>query len=350
MYHQPPWNYDCIYKNCCPHLQGLSTTWVFNEYQQSSMEHLDHWKIRDEQQEELEKANAYIKELENKNEALKAKLKALHQKQFKTNKKVKQHDSTTTDMDQVTSKKKKTRGAPKGHPGWRRRRPDHIDHTIIVPAPEVCPYCNWPDLKPVKKLKDHLQEDIILNPRTYVTNFRHHQAFCPKCRRPVIKAAKNELLNCHIGPTTKAAAIFLRYGLNLPYRKVKEFFEVFFDMPFVPASAMNFDRTATLKGQPLYEDLKEKVRVAAIAHADETSWRQDGIGHYLWYAGNPEMAFYHIDRHRSSQVAQSILGDEFQGVLNTDGYAAYNSEGQRDQTGNLTENTKISGPKICSVL
>ena len=72
-------------------------------------------------------------------------------------------------------------------------------------------------------------------------------------------------------------------------------------------------------------DLREKVRAAAIVHADETSWRQDGINHHLWYSGNDDLAFFHIDRHRSAQVAQSILGNNFQGVLNTDGYAAYNA-------------------------
>ena len=63
-----------------------------------------------------------------------------------------------------------------------------------------------------------------------LTNFRHHQAFCPKCNRHVIKAAEGELVNCHIGPTTKAAAVFLRYGLRIPYRKVKELFDVFFNI------------------------------------------------------------------------------------------------------------------------
>jgi Transposase IS66 family len=89
-------------------------------------------------------------------------------------------------------------------------------------------------------------------------------------------------------------------------------------MPFVPASAMAFDRTATRKGQPLYEDLKQKVRHAALAHADETGWRQDGVGHYLWYAGNDQLALYLIDRHRSANVVQKIFGDEFQG-----GYLKY---------------------------
>jgi hypothetical protein len=79
-----------------------------------------------------------------------------------------------------------------------------------------------------------------------------------------------------------------------------EHFDVLFNMPFVPASAMNFDRTATQKGGALYEDLKEKVRASAFVHADETHWREDGINHYIWYAGNDELAFYLIDPHRSS--------------------------------------------------
>lgn len=330
-YQQAPWDFKCSYRHCCPHLQGLSTKWVFDEYQQSHDEHLEHWKVRQIQQEELDKALEYIDRLEKQNEALKAKLKALHQRQFKSNKKRKQQSSENSTTDRSVPEKKKKRGAPKGHPGWHRRKADHIDKTVMVQAPEVCPHCCCTDLTPVEQLKDHLQEDIILQPETQVTNFKHHQAFCPKCRRAVIQPAKGELLNCPIGPTTKAAAVFLRYGLNIPYRKVQQLFDVFFNMPFVPASAMNFDRTATVKGQPLYEDLKQKVRAVAAAHADETFWRQDGIGHYLWYAGSRRLALYHIDRHRSSQVAQSILGDQFGGVLHADGYEAYNAVNAKDR-------------------
>ena len=330
-YKQAPWDFECTYRHCCPHLQGLSTKWVFEEYQRSHDEHLEHWKVRDIQQKKLEKALEYIGKLERENEEVKAKLKALHQRQFKSNKKRMQQSSENNIHDKSVPKKKKKRGAPKGHPGWHRCKPDHIDKTIIVPAPKVCPHCACTDLTPIEKLKDHLQEDIILQPQRQVINFRHHQAGCPKCNRNVIQAAEGELLNCHIGPTTKAAAVFLRYGLNIPYRKVKQLFDVFFDMPFVPASAMNFDRTATSKGQPLYEDLKQKVRVVTAVHADETYWREDGVGHYLWYAGNRELALYHIDRHRSSKVAQSILGNQFGGVLHADGYAAYNGVNAKDR-------------------
>ena len=319
----PPWDYDCIYKHCCPHLQGLSTHWVFREYQDEPFNNCEHWRIRESQQEELEKAIEYINKIEKENEELKAKLKALHSRQFKANKKKKK--------DQSGNSQTKKRGAPKGHPGWFRRKPDHIDKTVIVPAPDSCPHCSGTNLTPVDKMKEHLQEDIVLQPRTNVINFKHHQTFCNDCNRVVIQAAKGELLNCPIGPVTKSAAVFLRYGMQIPYRKVQEIFDVFFDMPFVPASAMGFDRSATLKGEAIYDDLKEKLRVSALAHADETSWRQDGINHHLWYAGNNDLGFYHIDRHRSSNVAVSILGDDFRGILNTDGYAAYNAVNAKER-------------------
>lgn len=322
---QPPWNFECPYKHHCPHLEGLSAKWVWKEYQCSRWEHIEHWKVRDIQQEELEKALNHIVRLEKQNEELKAKLKALHRKQFKANRKSSRKTNEKADDDKSDSEKKKKRGAPKGHPGWFRRKPDHIDKTVIVPAPEVCPHCACTELTPMQEMNDHLQEDIVLQIRPHVTNFKHHQAFCSKCNRAVVQAAQGELLNCKIGPTTKAAAVFLRYGLRIPYRKVQELFEVFFNMPFVPASAMAFDRTATRKGEPLYEDLKEKLRAAAAAHADETYWREDGVGHYVWYAGNNDLAVFHIDRYRSSEVARSILGNNFDGILHSDGYAAYNA-------------------------
>jgi len=116
-YQQAPLNFQCSYRHCCPHLQELSTKWVFEEYQRSDNEHLEHWKVRQIQQEELEKALDYIGKLEKQNEVLNAKLKALHQKQFKSNKKRKQQSSENSTNDRSAPEKKKKRGAPTGHPG-----------------------------------------------------------------------------------------------------------------------------------------------------------------------------------------------------------------------------------------
>jgi hypothetical protein len=80
-------------------------------------------------------------------------------------------------------------------------------------------------------------------------------------------------------------------------------------------------------GENIYADLREKIRASAVVHADETSWRNDGIGHHVWFAGNENLAFFHIDRHRSANVARDIFGEDFAGTLVRDRYAAYNGIG-----------------------
>ncbi len=174
---------------------------------------------------------------------------------------------------------------------------------------------------------EHVQEDIVIQPRTLVTRYLHGQAFCTRCHRPVVQAGEGELLNAPIGPVAKSVAIYLRYRIGIPYRKTTEIFRELFGLNFVPASALLFDRQAAGRGMPIYEDLREKIRTSEVVHADETSWRSDGVGHFVWFAGNENLAFFHIDRHRSADVAETIFGENFDGTLVRDRYAAYNGIG-----------------------
>lgn len=83
----PPLGFQCPYKGSCPYLGGMSTKWVWNTYQRSYREHCEHWRARDAQQERLSEVLRKNNELEKENEQLRARLKAIHQKQFKANRK-----------------------------------------------------------------------------------------------------------------------------------------------------------------------------------------------------------------------------------------------------------------------
>src|SRR5262249_43344768 len=154
----------------------------------------------------------------------------------------------------------------------------------------------------------HLQEDIVLEPRTRVRCYHHRQAYCPHCGRAVWQPGPGELPGAYIGPAAKATAIYLRYELNVSDRKISRFFRDFFGLTFVPASVFGFERQAVRRGQALYADLLEKVRSLAVVHADETSWRHDGHNYFVWYAGDDDLAVFHLDAHRTAQAAQSLLG------------------------------------------
>jgi transposase len=289
----------------------------------------EHLRIIDVFGGELKASNDRIRVLERENGELKAKLQALHRRQFKSNKKKDTETEGKKDEEVSSSngEKRKKRGAPAGHPGWMRPKPDHIDRTVDVPAPMVCPHCQSKDVTPMEESTEHVQEDIVIQPRTLVTRYLHGQAFCRRCHRPVVQAGQGELLNAPIGPVSKSVAIYLRYRIGISYRKTRELFRELFGLEFVPASALGFDRKASAQGEPIYQDLRDKMRTSEVVHADETSWRNDGVGHHVWFAGNERLAFFHIDRHRSAKVAKSIFGESFDGTLVRDRYAAYNGIG-----------------------
>ena len=328
-YPYPTHDFECLYRHSCPYLDGLSTTWVLDEYRRAHDVYQEHLGIIDLFDGHLKVRDERIRVLERENAELKAKLQALHRRQFRSNKKKDTETGGNGVEGASTSneEKRKKRGAPAGHPGWVRPQPDHIDRTVHVPAPTICPHCQSDLLTPMKERTGHVQEDIVIRPRTLVTRYRHGQSFCPRCNRPVVQAGEGELLNAPIGPVAKSLAIYLRYRIGVPYRKTTELFREVFGLTFVPASALGFDRKATAQGVPIYEDLRDKIRTSEVVHADETSWRGDGVGHYVWFAGNENLSFFHIDRHRSAEVARTIFGENFDGTLVRDRYPAYNGIG-----------------------
>jgi hypothetical protein len=320
-----PEDFCCPYRNGCPYLEGLSTGWVFQSYQDVTGTECDYEHQLEELTEELDAERRQRKEVELQNQRLLAQLHALHRRQFKGRRTGAAQSSTRP------CAKPKKRGAPVGHPAWQRAKPKRIDQVVAVAAPRICPDCRNPDLRPVEQLHEHVQEDILLEPRTLVTRFEHQQAYCGCCDKNVWLPGPGEMPGAYIGPAAKATAAYLRYQLNVPDRKLSQFFSDFFGLKFVPASAYGFERQAVRRGLPLYEDLRQKIRALPVAHADETSWRHDGNPYWAWYAGNPDLAFFHLDPHRSTQAAQAVLGQRFGGTLVADAFASYNGVHPKDR-------------------
>ena len=312
-YKQAPNDFLCPYRHACPHMDGISTTWASELIRDADQDSFRNSHFLGCAEDELVALQADLERLEKENAQLRARLQAEHASRFKPN-----HSAPRQ------AAPPRNRGAPKGHPPWNRPPPDHIDRTVWVAAPTTCPHCSTTGLVPTGEEHQQLQEDIVLQPKTIVTAYQHHTAFCPTCRRPVFQTAPGELRNCPIGPTAKAAAVFLRQELNLSFRKVRSLFQRLFGLDFVPASAMAFERRTARAAEPIQEQIRDKVRAADIIHGDETHWRIDGQTAHLWFAGNSQFSFFHIDHSRSGQVALDIFGPRFQGGLVADDYAAYN--------------------------
>jgi hypothetical protein len=85
------------------------------------------------------------------------------------------------------------------------------------------------------------------------------------------------------------------------------------------------------RGLPLYKHLRQKIRALSVAHADETAWRHEGKPYWAWYAGNPDLAFFHLDQHRPTEATQAVFGERFSGILVADAYASDNGVHPQDR-------------------
>lgn len=320
-----PDDFICPYRDGCPYLEGLPTKWVWARHQQVVGTECHYEYQLKEVYAQLDEERQHSQELELKNQQLQAQLHALHRRQFKGRR------AGALPARECSSTQRKKRGAPAGHPPWQRAKPKRVDQVVSVPAPQCCPVCQHPNLEPVARVHVHLQEDIVLEPRTVVTSFRHQQGHCPKCGKDFWLPGAGELPGAYIGPRAKATAAYLRYQLNVPDRKISQFFSDFFGLRFVPASAYGFERQVVRRALPLYEDLRQKIRALPVVHADETSWRHDGHSYWAWYAGNADLAFFHLDPHRSAEAAQTVLGEHFNGTLVADAFGSYNRVHPKDR-------------------
>jgi len=316
----PKHEYGCPHVGHCPHIGGASLgTLVHAAGEQTEWMDALHRQIdalRAESTAKYEK----IKQLETRVEELEIELKAERQKQFKR----KTEQAAEEEIaDPAALQGTKKRGAPVGHSGWFRKRPTAYDRLILVAAPTECPHCAASvKARPDLPAYDHLQEDWIDGKRQVVC-YRHEAGRCRKCRRWVKQPGPGELLGAMIGPSMRAASMFLQYSIGLTTRKVVKAMEGLAQFTFVAATLLSFGRQAAKKAKPLAQDVAEKLRSCDANYADETHYRINGDNAYIWFHGNEDLAHFCVAGTRSGKVSRLILGLDYKGGLVMDCYSGY---------------------------
>jgi transposase len=322
----PKHEFGCEHVGHCPHLGGAALGSVVLLANQNHDDDQAQLRTIDQLREENERKYQRIVELEKEVEQLKLELKLERQNKFKKNspdEDAASSDESTPAAEDATSEEPKKRGAPVGHPGWFRPRPETIDNTVEVSAPSRCPLCGG-EVRVYEDYEadEHLQEDII-DGRRQVTCFVHPAARCRTCRRWVKQEGPGELLGKRIGPQARGMASFFRTEIGMSTRKVTQAIGGISGLTFTAAAGIGFEIELARRAGPLAEDIEKKVATSDVVHADETGWRVDGKSGEFWFHGNDCFAHFHWDKSRAGEVSRGILGDAFDGVLVTDCYAGY---------------------------
>ena len=221
-------------------------------------------------------------------------------------------------------------GAPRenggsGH-GFARRReePTHrVEH-----ATASCPDCQVP----LARVRGSRQ--VILLPRVRTGNRAcGARTGLPKCRKRW--APEPDWGAITVGRQRFGVSVQSEVSMQcrLPFRVIQRYLKWRFGLGLSVGELVDLVRGAAERSQEEYTRLRQEI--SPVVYGDETGWRQDG--RYLWSFSTPKVRYFLYRPGRSQRVVEEVLGDEFEGVLVSDFYGAYNTRGR----------TRGAGPTCC---
>ncbi len=228
-----------------------------------------------------------------------------------------------------TPKRRKKPGARNGHPGVRRRRPEQIDRRQTHRL-KRCPGCGGP-LQRCDRKRTRVIEDIPEDIQPVVTEHTIWRDYCPNCKEHVEPVVPDALPRAQIGHHVICLTSWLHYGLGVTIDQIIDILGYHLHTKLTPGGLIHaWQRMAGIL-VAWYEQIAEEAKNSAYLHADETGWRINGQGCWLWCFANDRNCYYMIEYCRGSPVLQKFFTEAFDGVLITDFWAAYDSVDAADR-------------------
>ena len=226
-------------------------------------------------------------------------------------------------LKRAAQKRGKKPGRKPGHPGVRRKIPDRVDERKTHRA-ACCPHCQSA-LKRCHDTRTRYTEDIPQGIQSVVTEHTIHRDWCPRCRKQVEPKVPDALPGSQLGNRTLALSAWLHYGLGQTLDHITEVFDCHLQMPLTPGGLQQMFYRLQEILFPWYEQIQEECLSSAVLHGDETGWRVNGRGHWLWCFSQARATYYLIDRQRGRPVLAKFFRRAFAGTLVTDFWGAYNA-------------------------
>ena len=110
---------------------------------------------------------------------------------------------------------------------------------------------------------------------------------------------------------------------GLSYAKITNFLWDYFHLQTVASTFVRAGQRLAKRAEPTFELLKFQLRLEHVVHADETGWRIGILPDWLWAFSSQQITIYQVGGGRGHDVPLEILGDDFSGILISDGLASY---------------------------
>lgn len=230
-----------------------------------------------------------------------------------------------------------SRGEPTRRPGrpGRRSGDDHGRHGHREPPGEVDEELDAP-LAPRCECGGEIEQDRIEyqyqdelpEPRRVRRRFAVHIGKCACCgrrhqgRHPFQTSDALGAAACMLGPRAVALAAELNKELGLSPQKTAKALERF-GIQITAGGVVGAIARQGRALEPTYRALVEGVRASAAVAPDETGWRINAQKAWMWAFAGEDITVYLIAPGRGYEHAAEVLGEDYSGVLERDGWAPY---------------------------
>lgn len=195
----------------------------------------------------------------------------------------------------------------------------------IVHAPSQCPRC----ANVLGRGRRVGRRQVIVLPpvRAEVVE---HVVLERRCRRcgTVVRGTMPDL-SAEVGPgrrfgwSVAAQVAVLRTKLRLPLASIQWLLDQVWGLRLSEGEVCGLLDEAARAGQRAYEELLNEARASPVIHIDETGWRQNGRNGFIWTVSTPTVRFFDFSPSRAGVVARRLVGAEYDGVMVSDFYTAY---------------------------
>jgi transposase len=199
---------------------------------------------------------------------------------------------------------------------------DEVDEVVVL-KPEQCSSCQTPlsgdDASPFR------HQVIEIPPlKPVITEYQWHQLVCPACGATTRASWPDGVPSRTYGPRVQATGALCTGAYRLSKRTTRQMMEEVFGVPMSVGTVSQLEQATTVALAAPVEEAQTYVHEQAVAHLDETSWRQAGKRAWLWVAVTSWVTVFVVRMSRGGLVARELLGATFAGILVTDRYSAYN--------------------------
>lgn len=216
-------------------------------------------------------------------------------------------------------------GALEGHQKWEREQPEPtktVEHKL-----DACPHCNHKLKKPFK-IERRVIEEIPKPKPIQVTEHLISHYECSHCHKKI--KAKTGLPKGMFGYNAETLTVLLRFEDRLPLRKTVNALQRYgLNMTNVCVHNISKRTAQTLATE--YQKQILLLRTSKVVYGDETEIKINGKKYWLWDFVGEKQTIYVIRKQRNESVTKEILGNDYTGIMSSDGHTAYRKIGSVQQ-------------------